>query len=316
MKKTQTVLFSLAVLLSSLHAEAATIKDTVQLDRNIWVANRSWYGGYWHFSTGGRYDRYPAGATIDPNAEPAIVDDGLHYGYARARGGDRPELKTSFTGHGGTDWNDSIDAIASAKYEIDLVVENYELLDKLINQTLPGTTEKVVVWTKSSGYANVQQGSGRGSANASIAGYVTGINGYYLYPDNSVDLPPHVFSFSTDKGDSSGDSYNRTLPLWLYMNPAMLRGLADPNVNELSVQLSARTFGYGAGYAAEAYIDPIFWIDPIATFTIDGVEYKQNEIFSLHFSEGVTSPVPVPATMLLFSTGLAGLLGIRRKLKK
>ncbi len=67
------------------------------------------------------------------------------------------------------------------------------------------------------------------------------------------------------------------------------------------------------------YVDFIIQTNhSIGTTDNDGLSTERNyvDFYEVNFDGDVSSPVPVPATMLLLGSGLIGLVGVRRKFKK
>lgn len=79
------------------------------------------------------------------------------------------------------------------------------------------------------------------------------------------------------------------------------------NLSSVNVRLLAR--GNGTNVAFSAFADPIFSIDPDATFDFNGESVHFIDAVGLEYSAGITA-VPLPAAVWLFGTAV-GLLAVR-----
>ncbi len=135
--------------------------------------------------------------------------------------------------------------------------------------------------------------------------------------------PDNTFLVTTGSGDFAGLSGATGTINNFQFNP--LSAPVSPlwSVGEFSFEMTSLSYGtdetsgssridiYGTGMFSAANYDPTpgMW-----NFTGQGA---QGANFSLSASSATTAPVPEPATMLLFGTGLMSLVGgIRRKFRK
>jgi hypothetical protein len=117
------------------------------------------------------------------------------------------------------------------------------------------------------------------------------IPAYNSNPANSTDLPTPIISFN------SSPSYSG-------------QNLTSITVNPNGADYIVLHWGGNGGGVLVAYA---FTSDASVTFTLPGVS-KANSLFGYNLF--YTHAVPVPAAAWLLGTGLVGLIGVRRKMKK
>lgn len=301
------------VALTALDTGAATVLNhSIQMDRNIWTSNRSWYSGRWFFED---KNYRPAGDTNNPFAEPAKYEnDGMREGFAGAAGGKRPVVQARFNGYGGSDSNDSLSSRATLSYKVQL---NRQGDSSWWNPLVTYPFFEIPMYISASGHIKVTKGNGAGSAGASISGSINSDemiifpnDPHYNYP--SLMPSPQFFrpSLTAKENGTDESRFSWEIPM------VMILDITNPDSRNLAtISLSASANGWGSGYSAEAYMDPSFWIDPEATFTIDGNEYYFAEEFELNFSKGA-STVPIPGAIWLLGSGMIGLMCIKKTKKR